>query len=52
MRYSLGDMPFSSRKTRLKLEMLWKPAYMATTVRVISGSARSSVAFSRRTVLS
>ena len=32
-RYSPGAMPFSARKTRLKLEMLWKPEDMAISVR-------------------
>jgi len=50
--YSPGAMPFSARKTRLKLEMLWKPDRMATSVRVISSSARSSVAFSMRIIFS
>ena len=50
--YSPGAMPLSARKTRLKLEMLWNPDRMATSVRVISSSARSSVAFSMRIIFS
>ena len=51
-RYSPGAMPFSARKTRLKLEMLWKPEYMAISVSVMSCSARRPVAFSRRIMFS
>ena len=51
-RYSPGAMCFSSRKTRLKLEMLWKPERMAISVRVSSRLASSSVARSRRIMFS